>query len=400
MGRRGIGRAAGRRIATPSGQVAGAAPVLAGIDVLRAEAFAPLAGRRVGLLTNLAATSRDGQRTVDLFRTATNIRLVALFTPEHGLTVTEDAAVSSSRDAASGLPVYSLYGDTPRPTPAMLNGLDVIVVDLPDVGVRFYTYMTTVAYVMEEAAKSRVAVMVLDRPNPINGESIEGPALDPALASFVGYLPGMPVRHGLTLGELARLFNAERNLAADLTVVAARGWDRGMWLDETGLPWSNPSPNIRNLNAAALYPGLGAIEWTRLSVGRGTAKPFEQVGAPWVDGRRLALELNDRRIPGVQFAATSFTPDASVYAGEQCAGVAITITDRSVLRPVRLGIEIAAAVWHQHPAEMEFGKTAQLIGSNDVIARLKNGEDPGFIAALWTADEARWRERRAKYLLY
>jgi uncharacterized protein YbbC (DUF1343 family) len=383
-----------------AGQVAVPAPVLAGIDVLRAENFARLSGRRVGLLTNRAAHSRDGRLTLDLFRAAPGIQLAALFAPEHGLTATEDAAVSEGRDARSGLPVHSLYGETPRPTPAMLRGLDVIVIDLPDAGARFYTYMTTIAYVMEEAAKSRVAVMVLDRPNPITGLAIEGPALDADLASFVGYFPSMPVRHGLTLGELARLFNAERKLGADLTVVEARGWKREMWFDDTGLPWSNPSPNIRSLNAATLYPGLGAIEWANISVGRGTAAPFGQVGAPWIDGRQLALALNDRQIRGVRFTETTFTPDSSVYAGEQCGGVAIAITDRMALRPVRLGVEIAAAIWRQHPDRMDFGRTAQLIGSQSVIDRLKNGEDPGFIAALWTADEARWRELRSQYLLY
>ncbi len=281
----------------------------------------------------------------------------------------------------------------------MLQGIDTLVIDLPDVGARFYTYMTTMAYVMEEAAKSGVAVMVLDRPDPINGVSIEGPALDADLASFVGYFP-MPVRHGLTLGELARLFNGERNLRANLTVVAARGWKREMWFDETGLPWANPSPNMRNLRAAALYPGLGAIEWTNISVGRGTDAPFEQIGAPWINARQLASALNARRVPGVRFVETTFTPNASVYAGQACAGVTIVITDRAALRPVRMGVEIVAALLRLHPDRFDVGRTVQLLGSADTLARLKNGEEPAVIAALWTADEFAWRVRRAKYLLY
>ena len=374
-------------------------PVLAGIDVLRAEKFARIAGRRVALLTNLVARTRDSQLTLDAVRGAPGVQLVALFAPEHGLTAVEEGTVASSREAGTGLPVHSLYGQTQRPTAAMLKGIDVLLIDLPDVGARFYTYMTTVAYVLEAAAKSGVAVMVLDRPNPVNGVSIEGPLLDAGLTSFVGYFP-MPIRHGLTLGELARLFNGERKLGAELTVVGATGWRRAMWFDETGLPWRNPSPNIRNLRAATLYPGIGAIEWSNLSVGRGTGAPFEQIGAPWIDGARLADSLNSRRIPGVLFAPASFTPDSSVYARQLCSGVSITITDRSALRPVRVGIEIAAAVWRQHPDRFDFGRTVQLLGSQQTIDRIRNGEDPGGIAALWTADEARWHQLRAPYLLY
>jgi uncharacterized protein YbbC (DUF1343 family) len=380
-------------------QVVTPQPVLVGIDVLRAENFARLSGRRVALLTNLAAHTSDGKLTLDAVRSASGVQVVALFTPEHGLSATEDADVPSTQDERTGLQVYSLYGDTQRPTAAMLEGVDVILIDLPDVGTRFYTYMTTMAYVMEEAARNHVGVMVLDRPNPVNGVAVEGPTLDPDLIGFTGYFP-MPVRHGLTLGELARLFNAERSLGADLTIVAARGWTREMWFDETGLSWSSPSPNIRSLAAAVLYPGIGAIEWTNISVGRGTATPFEQVGAPWIDGRRLANSLNSRRVPGVKFTETTFKPDSSVYADQLCYGVSIAITDRMVLRPVRMGIEIAAALWRLHPDRFSFGTTVRLLGSRNTIERVKNGEDPAVISALWTADEAAWRERRARYLLY
>lgn len=382
------------------GRQGGAAAVVRpGIDVLQGEGFARLRGLRVGLLTNLAALTRTGQLTVDAVRAGSGFELAALFAPEHGLEATADSDIASGQDARTGLHVHSLYGATQRPTAAMLDGLDLILIDLPDVGARFYTYMTTMAYVMEEAARHRVAVMVLDRPNPITGSAVEGPMLDRDLRSIVGYFP-MPVRHGLTLGELARLFNGEARLGATLTVVPAAGWTRSMWHDDTGLPWSNPSPNIRSLRAAVLYPGLGAIEWSNISVGRGTDSPFEHVGAPWMDGPRVAVALNNRRIPGVTFTPTSFTPSASVHANERCSGVSVAITDRNALRPLRVGVEIAAALRRQHPAQFNFGRTAQLLGSRDTIARLQNGEDPAVVAALWTADEARWREQRASYLLY
>jgi uncharacterized protein YbbC (DUF1343 family) len=228
---------------------------------------------------------------------------------------------------------------------------------------------------------------------------VEGPSLDAGLASFVAYFP-MPVRHGLTLGELARLFNGERGLGAALSVVEARGWRRELWFDETGLPWSDPSPNIRNLKAATLYPGLGAIEWSNISVGRGTNAPFEQVGAPWVNGPRLAAALNARSITGVRFSPVTFMPDSSVYMGQLCSGVTIEVTDRTLLRPVRIGVEIAAALLRLHPDRFEFGNTVRLLGSKASIDRIRNGEEPGVIAALWTTDEARWRELRAKYVLY
>ncbi|MGE0444864.1 MAG: exo-beta-N-acetylmuramidase NamZ domain-containing protein [Vicinamibacterales bacterium] len=388
------GSAAARQAVPPAPPL-----VRAGVDVLRTRGFSPLDGQRVALLTNLAARTRDGELTLDVLRRAPNVQLVALFAPEHGLTATQDERIASGQDARTGLPVHSLYGDTRRPTADMLEGVDVIVIDLPDVGARFYTYVTTMGYVLEEAGRAGVAVMVLDRPNPINGVDIEGPLLDADLASFVGYHQ-TPVRHGMTLGELARLFNEERKLGADLAVIEAEGWTRDRWFDQTGLPWSNPSPNIRTLAAAALYPGIGAIEWSNISVGRGTPAPFEQLGAPWIDGRALALMLNARRIPGVAFTATTFTPESSVYANEACSGVAITITDRDALRPVRLGIEVATAIWRLHSDRFDFGRTAQLLGSRETIDRILRGEDPAVIAALWTADEARWRALRATYLRY
>ncbi len=302
--------------------------VLAGIDVLRSEAFAPLRGKRVGLLTNHTGRARDGASTIDLLFGAKDVKLVALFSPEHGIRGTLDEKVASTTDQKTGLPIHSLYGETRRPSAEMLDGLDTIVVDLQDIGARFYTYMTTIAYVMEESAKRRLPVVVLDRPNPINGFQIEGPALDKSQVGFTGYMPAMPIRHGLTIGEVARLFNGENKIGADLTVVELRHWDRGEWFDETGLPWINPSPNMRNLIQATVYPGIGAIETTNISVGRGTDAPFEQIGAPWIDGAALAEALNARRIPGVRFYPIRFTPSSSKYSGEECQGVFIIVSDR------------------------------------------------------------------------
>ena len=373
--------------------------VLAGIDVLRAEAFARLEGKRVGLVTNAAARTRDGGTTLDALAAAKGVTLAALFSPEHGISVTLDDEFGSSRDATTGLQVHSLYGGTRRPDPSTLEGLDAIVIDLPDIGARFYTYMTTLALMMEEAAKKKLPVVVLDRPNPIGGVRVEGPLLDKGLEHFAGYYT-MPVRHGLTLGELARLFNGEKRMGAGLTVVEARGWTRDRWFDETGLVWANPSPNMRNLHQAALYPGIGAIEWSNVSVGRGTDAPFEQLGAPWVDGVALAAALNARGIAGVRFYPVSFTPSSSVYEREECHGVFMVVTDRDALRPVRLGVEVASALYRLHPKQYDFKNTVRLLGSQDTIDRIRRGDDPAHIAASWADDESAWRQVREKYLLY
>jgi uncharacterized protein YbbC (DUF1343 family) len=281
----------------------------------------------------------------------------------------------------------------------MLDGIDTLVLDLQDVGARFYTYMTTMAYVMEEAARRKIAVVVLDRPNPIDGFQIEGPALDNDKLGFTGYFP-MPVRHGLTLGELARLFNAENRIGADLTVVSMKNWRRDEWFDQTGLPWINPSPNMRNLLQATLYPGIGAIEGTNVSVGRGTDTPFEQLGAPWIDGVQLSDALNSRSIAGVRFYPVRFTPASSKHVNEECQGVFMVVTDRTALRPVRLGVEIAAMLHKLYGAAFDLDAAERLLGSKDAISRIRAGDDPQAIAASWAADEARWRLLRAKYLLY
>ena len=375
-------------------------PLETGIDVLRAEGFARLHGRHVGLLTNQSGRASDGTSTIDLLHGAKGVTLVALLSPEHGIRGALDESVPSSADPATGLPIYSLYGATRRPTGEMLKGIDTIVVDLQDVGVRFYTYPTTVAYVMEEAAKRQMKVVVLDRPNPVNGWQIEGPALDKDSASFVGYFPPMPIRHGMTLGELARLFNGENRIGADLNVVAMKNWRRDEWFDETALPWISPSPNMRNMNEAALYTGIGAIEYSNISVGRGTDTPFEHIGAPWIDGVQLADTLNARALPGVRFYPVRFTPASSKYAGEECQGVFVIVTDRAALRPVRVGLEIASALARLYPRQYQLDLAARLFGSRDTLARVRTGDDPAAIAASWGAAESRWRLLRAKYLLY
>jgi uncharacterized protein YbbC (DUF1343 family) len=375
-------------------------PVLTGIDVLRAEGFARLHGRRVGLVTNHTGVAQDGASTIDLLFAQKDLTLVALFSPEHGIRGILDESVPSSKDDKTGLPIHSLYGSTRRPTDEMLAGIDTLVIDLQDVGVRFYTYATTMAYVMEEAARRKIRVVVLDRPNPINGWQIEGPTLDDSARGFTGYLTAMPIRHGMTLGELARLFNAEAKIGCDLDVVKAEHWRRGAWFDETGREWINPSPNMRNLVEATLYPGIGMTEYANISVGRGTDTPFEQIGAPWIDGRRLAEALNARDIPGVRVYPVRFTPTASTFAGEACQGVFFVITDREALKPVRLGLEVAAALVRLFPAQIDFGKTSLLVGSEEAVRRLRAGDDPAAIATSWAKAEGQWRLMRAKYLLY
>ena len=374
-------------------------PVLAGIDVLARDGFAKLKGKRVGLITNHTGVARDGKSTIDLLHTAPGVQLVALFAPEHGIRGVLDADVPAERDQKTGLTIHSLYGDTRRPTDAMLAGIDTLVIDLQDIGSRFYTYPATTGYVLEEAARRKIAVMVLDRPNPVNGWQIEGPNQSEPIREFIAYFP-MPVRHGLTLGELARVFNAEKKINADLTVIPVENWRRDYWYDETGLAWINPSPNMRNLNQAALYPGIGAIEYSNVSVGRGTDQPFEQFGAPWIDGSRLAAALNARKLLGIRFYPVAFTPTTSKYARQACQGVFMVITNRATLQPVRVGLEIAGALFTLFGEQYQLENTDLLLGSRDSLERVKRGEDPAVVAARWSADEARWRQMRAKYLLY
>ena len=382
------------------GRFRAAIPTLTGIDVLESEGFALLHGKRIGLLTNQTGRSRNGASTIDLIAGAPGVKLVALFSPEHGIRGQLDEQVASSRDEKTGLPIHSLYGDTRRPTDGMLTGIDMLVVDLQDIGARFYTYITTVGYVLEEAARRKLPVVVLDRPNPIGGFRFEGPGLDSSVSGFTGYF-SLPIRHGMTIGELARLFNDEKKIGADLTVVAMKNWRRAEWFDETGLPWTNPSPNMRNLVAATLYPGIGAIEGTNISVGRGTDTPFEQIGAPWIDGVALAAALSARALFGIRFYPVTFTPSADAKLGGQvCHGVFMVVTDRERLQPVRVALEIASALSRLYGSQFKLEDALTLFGSRSTLEKIRAGEDPEAIAELWSADEAKWRAMRSKYLLY
>lgn len=374
-------------------------PVETGVDVLQGQELQLLEGAKVALLTNQTGRARDGTRTVDLLHAAPRVDLRILLSPEHGLGGVLDAAVADSRDPATGLPVYSLYGGRRRPTVEILRGIDTVVVDVQDAGARFYTYATTMAYVMEVAAAHDLRVVVLDRPNPITGLLVEGPMLDASEIGFTGYL-SMPVRHGMTLGELARLFNGERQIGARLEVVPMRGWARDLWFDQTRLAWINPSPNLRSVTQAALYPGIGAIEGTNLSVGRGTDTPFELVGAPWIDGPALAARLNARRLAGVRFVPAAFTPNGSTYAGLECQGVRLVVTNRALLRPVRVGLEIASALVQLHGDRYDLDAALRLFGSRDTLVRIGAGDDPWGIARSWSGGEREWRALREAYLLY
>lgn len=375
------------------------AEVLNGIDVLERDNFKQLAGLRIGLVTNHTGRNRRGRPTIDVLREAAGVRLVALFAPEHGIRGLVDDKVSDARDEKTGLPVYSLYGEARRPKPEHLKELDALVFDIQDIGTRFYTYISTLGHVMEEAARARIPVFVLDRPNPIGGTEVQGPVADADKLAFTSYHT-IPVSHGMTIGELARLFNEERKIGCDLRVVEMAQWRRAMWFDATGQTWINPSPNMRSLTQATLYPGVGLLETTNVSVGRGTDTPFEVVGAPWLDGQRLATYLNERRIAGVRFMPVRFTPRASVFQGEECGGINLFITDRTQFRAVQTGLEIAVALRRLHPAEWQVEKYLRLLAHTDTLERLKRGESPETIALSWQARLEEFRRARSRSLIY
>lgn len=374
---------------------------LTGLDVLEKSQFAPLKGKKIGLITNPSGLDREGRRNIDVMRAA-GIDVVALFSPEHGwASAVDHAGIQDTVDPATGLKVYSLYGETLRPTPAMLRGLDALVFDIQDVGVRFYTYGVTMAYCEEEAAKAGLPFYVLDRPNPITGVRVEGPPLDASNTSFVGYFPGIPVRPGMTLGELATMYNGERHLGGRVTVVKMENWDRGDWFDSTGLMWLNPSPNMRSLNAASLYPGLCLLEYVKnLSVGRGTDSPFEQIGADFIKGQELAAYLGRRRIPGLAVYPTSFTPSESKFAGQRVEGVRFVILDREAFDPIRLGLELAAALRRLYPASVDLSPCKRLVGSDAVLKQMSDGEDPEDIMDSYRDAIDSFKKIREKYLLY
>ncbi len=382
-------------------EVARNGQVETGLDVWAADRFKALAGKRVGLITNHTGIDRQGRRNVDRMVEA-GVRVTALFSPEHGWAGVEDKQnVADTADPATGIKVWSLHdGKTQRPTQEMLRGIDALVFDIQDVGARFYTYISTLAYAMEEAAKAKIPFFVLDRPNPITGVRVEPPILERDKFSFVGYFP-LPLRHGMTAGELARLFNAENHIGADLTVVTMKNWQRGDWFDSTGLPWVNPSPNIRGLTAALLYPGVAMLEYTtNYSVGRGTDLPFEQIGADFIVGSHLAAYLNQRGIPGVRVYPERFQPVSSHFSGVWIDGVRLLVTDREVFDSERLGLEIAAALQKLYPGKIAFPANRNLIGEDETLRALAAGEDPRAIRQRQEDSLQKFLALREKYLLY
>jgi uncharacterized protein YbbC (DUF1343 family) len=382
----------------PSRKNAGAR-VKTGIDVLEEQKFAPLRGKHVGLITNQTGVDAAGRRTIDILAHVRGVSLVAIFSPEHGLVGREDSRVASTTDSATGLPVFSLYGETQRPTHDMLKGIDTLVFDIQDAGVRFYTFITTMAYAMEEATKQHIAFYVLDRPDPLDGETIEGPMLDRDRLSFVGYFP-MPVRYAMTLGELAQMFNAENKIGADLHVIEMKRWRRSERFEATGLTWIPPSPNLRTLNATLLYPGIEILQAGGISVGRGTPAPFEIFGAPWIEADKLADNLNRRNVAGVRFAPAHFTPASGIYQAQSCGGVSLTIADPGALRSMTMGLEIASTLTKMYPEEFHLEKIIELLGSASTVARLQKGDSPAAIVASWAGDLAAFRKMRDNYLLY
>jgi uncharacterized protein YbbC (DUF1343 family)/CubicO group peptidase (beta-lactamase class C family) len=377
------------------------AAVLTGLDVLAEDNFAALRGKRIGLITNQTGVNREGRRNVDLMLAA-GIQITALFSPEHGLAGAEDRAdISDTKDPASALPVFSLYqASSRRIQPAMLEHVDALVFDIQDVGARFYTYSCTMLYSMEEAAKKHLPFFVLDRPNPITGVHTEGPLLDAGLQSFTGCFE-IPVRHGMTLGELAAMANGERKLGLDLHVIPMRGWDRGDWFDATGLPWVDPSPNMRNLNAALLYPGIALLEASpNYSVGRGTDSPFELIGADWIHGRELASFLNSRYIPGIRVYPARFRPTSSNFSGKTIDGVRFVVTNRDAFDSTRLGLELGYALNKLYPGKIAWQENRFLVGNQQVLANLKDGVEPGTILQEMENSLAGFTQQRERYLLY
>ncbi len=370
-----------------------------GIDVLVDEKFAQLRGKRVGLITNHTGIDRQGRSTIDLLHKAEGVQLVALFSPEHGIRGVMDEKVASSVDEKTGLTIHSLYGETRRPTEEMLKGVDTLVFDIQDAGIRFYTYTVTMAYCMEEAAKRNIAFYVLDRPNPLGGEGIEGPVLDADRLNFVGYFP-MPVRYAMTLGELAQMFNAENKIGADLHVIKMKDWRRSDYFEHTGLLWTAPSPNLRSLDAALLYAGVEILQSGGVNVGRGTDTPFEVLGAPWIRGSELAAEMNKRFIPGVRFVPTRYTPKANPHKDVPCEGLALVITDRGSLNGMLMGLELAAALWRLYPQKFALDKTITLIGSKRAIEAIKASNIRVKVLDEFADDVDAFRKVRAKYLLY
>lgn len=375
------------------------AEVFTGIDVLKRDEFAALKGRKVALITNHTGRDRDGKRSIDLLHESKDVQLQKIFSPEHGLFGVIEGSVGDMVDLKTGVKVFSLYGKTRRPTPAMLEGIDTIVFDIHDIGARFYTYITTLGYAMEEAAKHKVRVVVLDRPNPIAPLGVAGPDAEVDRLSFIAYRP-IPVAHGMTIGELAKLFNTHFKINCDLQVIQVEGWHRGQWWDETGLTWINPSPNMRNTTQALLYPGIGLLEACDLSVGRGTDQPFEQLGAPWIDGRKLARDLNAMKLPGVQFVPIEFTPTTSKHKEKKCEGVYIVVTDRKTIRPVEMGMAIAWQLNRSHAGAFDSKSMLRMLASHAAWEQLMAARDVTELRPSWQKDVTSFEAIRKQYLIY
>ena len=392
---------AARRVATRNGAVQ------SGIDVLEAHNFdvlrASAGKKKIGVLTNQTGIDSQGRRTIDVLAQAPGVSLDAIFSPEHGVTGELDTTdIANSKDAATGVPIYNVYGAKDaqrRPSVEILKTLDAVVFDVHDVGSHFYTYEATLGYFLEAAAKAGIEMIVLDRPNPITGSFVQGAIPDPGHESFVNYFP-VPVRHGMTMGELSKMFNTERNINARLTVVPMDGWMRGDWYDATGLPWINPSPNMRSLNEATLYPGVGLVEGTNVSVGRGTDTPFELLGAPWIKGTELAQYLNARNISGVRFVPVTFTPSTSNYSGQKCEGVNIFVVERNALDTGELGIELASALHKLYPEQYHMERMIELLCNQLVYDAIASGQDPRRIAEDWREPLEKFLQLRQKYLIY
>ena len=374
--------------------IVGGADAQNGIDYLSANGFEPLKGLRLGLITNHTGIDRSGNPAIDLLRGAPGVNLVALFSPEHGIRGEADEKIGDDRDAVTGLPIYSLYGERRKPSPEQLANVDALVFDIQDIGARFYTYISTLGLALEAASESGKKFFVLDRVNPIGGTIVEGPVRE-GDSTFIAW-HAIPIRHGMTVGELALMFIAERELEVELTVVKIRGWKREQWQDEAGLPWINTSPNMRSLTAAGLYPGIGLLE-SAVSIGRGTPIPFEQLGAPYIDSDLLARELRALHLPGIAFEPVRFTPDFSIHKGEVCGGVRMTITDRNALRAVDVGVSIATVLERLYPEQFNADKMAHLLKHTPTLDAIKAGKTLAEIKALWNSD---FEERRTKYLVY
>ncbi|MBN2447518.1 MAG: DUF1343 domain-containing protein [Phycisphaerae bacterium] len=372
--------------------------VLTGIDILVRDGFKQLDGCKVGLITNHTGIDRQGRTTLSLIHDAPNVELVALFSPEHGLKGLLDESVGDSTDSLTGLTVYSLYGETRRPTEEMLSGVDTLVLDIQDIGTRYYTYIATMGYAMEEAAKHNLRFVVLDRPNPITGVHVFGP-LNDRDGLFTAYHP-TPLVHGMTVGELARMFNSERKIGVKLDVIEMHGWHRGMWFDETGLLWVDPSPNMRSLTEATLYPAIGLIEACNVSVGRGTDTPFERFGAPWIDGQKLAARLNGLGLKGVRFMPFHFTPAASKFKGQECGGVQVILTNRDEFDPLETGLSIVRELKDLFGKDFDIQNVDRLLFGKAVLEKVTESTGPTNYTPLWESELMTFKTIRAGYLQY